>query len=80
MTKVERMLLSHTWCNIVPALDYRGAVDIYRAVREAGHTVRSLNDCVIATIALREGVPLAHRDADYARIADVTGLSQIDLR
>jgi len=57
-----------------PELDYRNAAAIYRAVRTTGHTVRALNDCLIAAVALRLGDSVAHRDADFERIAEVTGL------
>jgi len=57
-----------------PGLDFRGAAHIYRRARRDGRTVRSLLDCLIASVALRHGVPVLHRDADYEVIAAVTGL------
>ena len=57
-----------------PALDFRRAAEIYRSARRGGRTVRSLVDCLIASVALRHEVPLLHRDADYDAIAAVTGL------
>ena len=62
-----------------PAEDFRAAAAIARAVRRNGDTVRSLTDCLIATVALRYDATLWHCDADYARIADVTDLNQCDL-
>lgn len=79
-TRIERMLLSQHWLRVEPSLDYRGAVDVYQATRATGHQPRSLQDCLIAAIALRTGTILAHRDADLAYIAEATGLSQRDLR
>ncbi|GAB3299052.1 PIN domain-containing protein [Epidermidibacterium keratini] len=78
--RVERMLLSQTWLRIDPHLDYRGAVDVFHATRATGHAPRGLADCLIAAIALRAGVEVAHRDTDYEYIAAATGLATIDLR
>lgn len=63
-----------------PAEDFRAAATIARAVRRNGNTVRSLTDCLIATVALRHDTVLWHCDADYVRIAEVTNLGQRDLR
>jgi predicted nucleic acid-binding protein len=78
--EIERLLLSQRWARLVPALDYRGAVDVYQATRATGHQPRALQDCLIAAIALRVGLTIAHRDADYERIAAATGLRTLDLR
>ncbi|MEO3935436.1 PIN domain-containing protein [Dermatophilaceae bacterium Soc4.6] len=37
-------------------------------------------DCLIAAVALRRGIPLAHRDRDDEYIAAATGLAVVDLR
>lgn len=79
-TRLERLLLGQTWYGLEPGLDYRGAVDVFHATRTTGHQPRSLHDCLIAAVALRHTVPVAHRDADYERIAAATGLRVIDLR
>ena len=78
--RLERLLLSQTWHRVDAGLDYRGAVDVFHATRAAGHHPRSLQDCLVAAIALRLDVPVAHRDADYAHIAAATRLRTIDLR
>ena len=59
---------------VAPALDYRAAAAIYRATRRSGRGVRNLSDCLIAAIAIRAGVTLIHKDADFESIADVTPL------
>lgn len=79
-TRVERLLLGQHWMSLHPGLDYRAAVDIFQATRANGHQPRSLQDCLIAAVALRHRATLAHRDGDYEHIAAVTGLSVIDLR
>ncbi|MEO7352081.1 MAG: PIN domain nuclease [Marmoricola sp.] len=63
-----------------PAKDFRAAATLARAVHRNGHTVGSLTDCLIAAVALRHDTTVWHCDADYVRIADVTELSQRDLR
>jgi predicted nucleic acid-binding protein len=60
----------------VPALDFPAAAAAYRAARTAGLTVRSLVDCLIASVAVRTGAELLHRDADY----DVLTQVLLDLR
>jgi predicted nucleic acid-binding protein len=49
--------------------DYEDAADIYRACRQAGHTVRALTDCLIASVAMRAGLLLLHTDRDFDAIA-----------
>ncbi|HET6562348.1 MAG TPA: PIN domain nuclease [Marmoricola sp.] len=79
-TRLERLLLSQSWYQVQPALDYRGAVDVYQATRASGHQPRSVQDCLIAAVALRHQVAVAHRDADYEHIAAATRLRVVDLR
>jgi predicted nucleic acid-binding protein len=55
-------------------LEFRAAADIYRAARRGGETVRSINDCLIAAIAIRHGARIVHRDADFDVIARITNL------
>jgi predicted nucleic acid-binding protein len=45
--------------------DYEDAAAIYRSCRRQGETVRKLIDCLIAAIAVRQGVPLLHSDSDF---------------
>ncbi len=49
----------------------RGAAHLYARCRWAGVTPRSSNDCLIATHAILGGIPLLHRDRDFALIAGV---------
>jgi predicted nucleic acid-binding protein len=50
-------------------VDAEDAAEIYRLCRRAGETIRSLNDCLIAAIAIRNRVPVLHNDDDYDAIA-----------
>ena len=59
-------------CQFVPIAgprDYEDAADIYRACRQAGHTVRALTDCLIASAAMRAGLSVLHADRDFDAIA-----------
>jgi predicted nucleic acid-binding protein len=50
-------------------IDFRQAAGIYQAARRRGHTVHSLVDCLIASVAMRHDLPVLHEDRDYAAIA-----------
>ena len=52
------------------------AVDIYRAARRQGWTVRSSVECLIAACAMRHGLAVLHRDRDYPLLAKVSPLQQ----
>ena len=57
--------------------DFEAAADLYRACRAAGETVRALNDCLVAAVALRASVAVLHADRDFDVLARHVGL-QID--
>jgi len=50
-------------------VDFEEASLIYRACRDAGETLRSLSDCLIAVPVIRAGASLLHNDADFTTIA-----------
>lgn len=50
-------------------IDIEAAAWIYRGCRAFGETVRSSTDCLIAAIAIRNDIPVLHRDRDYDVIA-----------
>jgi predicted nucleic acid-binding protein len=50
------------------------ASQLYRTARNAGITVRSATDCLIAACALRHDAVLLHRDRDYDHLARVSSL------
>ena len=54
--------------------DYEEAAAIYRRCRRAGATVRALNDCLIAAVALRADLSVLHADRDFDVLAEHTGL------
>jgi predicted nucleic acid-binding protein len=49
--------------------DAIAAAALYRRCRRAGETPRQLTDCLIAAVAIRNDVPVLHRDRDYDAIA-----------
>lgn len=53
---------------------WEDAAAIYRACRRRGHTIKSQLDCLIAAVAIREGVPVLHVDRDFDLIARHTPL------
>lgn len=77
--RLEHLLHSQELLTVDAALDYHLAADLYRRVRATGRTVRSLNDCLIAAVALRHDATVAHRDADFVVIAQVTALRLVTL-
>ncbi|MEA3020262.1 MAG: hypothetical protein QOI47_1786, partial [Actinomycetota bacterium] len=58
----------------VEQADYEEAAALWRACRRAGQTPSTIADCLIATVAVRVGVPLLHNDRDYDVIARHVGL------
>ena len=49
--------------------DYEDAALLYRSCRRGGETVRKLIDCLIAAVALRNGIQILHDDRDFDTIA-----------
>lgn len=54
--------------------DFEEAARIHRACRGAGETVRSLMDCLVAAVALREGLAVLAWDRDFEVISSHSGL------
>jgi predicted nucleic acid-binding protein len=58
--------------------DWEVAATLHRSTRARGLPVRSTMDCLIAAVALRNGVPLATRDRDHATLARVCPLELVE--
>jgi len=56
------------------------AIDLYRLARQAGRTVRSSVDCLIAACALRHDLELVHQDRDFDAIASISRLRSRSIR
>jgi predicted nucleic acid-binding protein len=54
--------------------DYRRAAALYRTCRANGETIRRMNDCLVAAIAIRNRVRVLHNDRDYDVLARHTPL------
>ncbi|MGI8948340.1 MAG: type II toxin-antitoxin system VapC family toxin [Ornithinimicrobium sp.] len=74
LASVERLVDGLVSLETHPATHYRHAAAIYRAVRADGHTVRAVNDCLIAAVAVTHDAAILHRDKDFERIAACTTL------
>lgn len=64
---------------LAPVRDTEDAAAIHRRCRRAGQTVRSLIDCLVAAMALRMDVAVAHRDRDFDVIEAHCGLQTLSL-
>lgn len=64
---------------LAPVRDAEDAAAIHRRCRRGGKTVRSLIDCLVAAMALRLDLPVAHRDRDFDVIAGQCGLQTLPL-
>jgi predicted nucleic acid-binding protein len=53
---------------------FEEAAQLYRSARRAGVTIRSGVDCLIATCAIRHGLPVLHCDRDFSLLAQVSPL------
>lgn len=73
LQQLRRLLARATLLPTEP-IDYDTAAALYRSCRSQGKTVRKLIDCLIAAVAIRAGVPVLHRDEDFAAIEAVTEL------
>jgi predicted nucleic acid-binding protein len=71
---LSRLLARSQYLPQRPHEDVLGAIDIYQRCRVSGETVRSLNDCLIAAIAIRNDTPVLHRDRDFEVMARHTPL------
>jgi predicted nucleic acid-binding protein len=64
-------------CHLLPVrglADFEDAAALYRSCRIQGVTIRRLNDCLIAAVAIRTGVSVLHADRDFDLIAGCTSL------
>ncbi len=52
------------------------AAEIYRQLRRRGITIRRSLDCIIASVAIENDVPLLHNDKDFMFIEKHSGLKR----
>jgi predicted nucleic acid-binding protein len=75
--KIQRLMARFDIVEVEGLADFEDAARIQRRCRSEGRTVRSILDCLIAAMALREGRALLARDRDYEVIAELTGLTLV---
>jgi predicted nucleic acid-binding protein len=78
--KLERLVNGLPSLNFDSSIDFRAAAQIYRGARRAGRTVRSINDCLIAAVAIRHDVRIIHQDNDFDVIAAMTSLAATSMK
>lgn len=78
--KLERLVNGLPSLALDQAVDFRSAATIHRRARRQGMAIGSMTDCLIAALAIRHGVELMHRDADFDVIATLTPLVARRLR
>ena len=69
VSELRRLLNRFDLIPVEGLADFEAAATLYRRCRRGGETVRKLTDCLIATVALRAGAALLHRDKDFDVIA-----------
>lgn len=75
--RIRRLLARFEILEVEGLADFEDAALIQRVCRSAGETVRSMVDCLVAAMAVREGRPLLARDRDYVVIARHVGLGLV---
>lgn len=58
----------------MPLETFEEAAQIFRNCRDDGYVIASPFDCLIASCAIRNGVPLLQRDRDFEKIAELAPL------
>lgn len=76
---VQDILLSYNFVMEDPVPDAIGASNLYRSLKKKGVTIRKSLDCLIAYAAIKNGLPLLHRDRAFNIIAKHTKLKIISL-
>lgn len=70
----ESLLALPVLSDPVPIALFLSAAEIYRLGRAKGYTIRSSTDCLIAAIAIQNGVQVWHQDRDFEAVARYTSL------
>ncbi len=76
--QLRSLLVRGPLLSVAGLSDWEDVALLYRRARTRGVTVRSTNDCLIATVALRTGTGLLGRDRDFEALAAVSDLLLVD--
>ncbi len=74
LAEVRHRLLSFPMLQVGGLETFERAAMIQRACRAGGETVRSMTDCLVAAVAIRDDATLLHADRDFDVIARYTPL------
>jgi predicted nucleic acid-binding protein len=77
LRETRRLLYDSEYLGTWPRDDWEEAASIYRRCREQGLTPKSMIDCLIAAVAIRNDVAVLHHDAEFDRIAECTTLQVV---
>lgn len=72
--RVEHRMRAFDILRLQDLEDFTRAAALYRRARARGVTIRRTLDCLIASVCVREDLPLLHADADFDRLAACTPL------
>ena len=64
----------------LPFRTFLEAARIYRRGRRKGYTIRSSVDCLIAAVAIENGVAVWHKDRDFTAISSYTDLQVVEAK
>lgn len=73
-TQLRRLLSRCEFVAMQGLLDFEEAASLCRRCRRFGETVRALNDCLIAAVAIRAGIVVLQADRDFDVLARHTSL------
>ncbi|MCW2681432.1 MAG: domain nuclease [Frankiales bacterium] len=74
ITTVARLLARGVALPSLSPGDHEYAASLYRAARRSGQTVRSMIDCLVASVAVRLDAPVLARDRDFEVLQEVCPL------
>lgn len=77
--RLERRMRSFEVLRLETIEDFRRSAYLYRLARTHGVTIRRAIDCLIASVCVREDVPILHDDADFDRLASCTDLRVVEV-
>jgi predicted nucleic acid-binding protein len=68
--RIERITDAMPLLEVYPPCDFGEAGSLFLTLRRKGRTIRSMTDCIIASVAWRLEATLVHADRDFDVIAE----------
>ncbi|HAQ61378.1 TPA: VapC toxin family PIN domain ribonuclease [Candidatus Delongbacteria bacterium] len=78
--EIKEILLNYTMLSIELMHVTENAVELYRSLRKKGITIRKSNDCLIASYAILNNIPVFHKDRDFDLISSGSKLKIFSLK